>query len=50
MTTQVRQERRTLGSRYLNQVPMYPGFWVLTWIKAPGMPWVLAAMEPEDAQ
>jgi hypothetical protein len=46
--TAVRQERRTLGSRYLNQTLMYPGVWVLTWIKPQGMPWILAAMELES--
>lgn len=42
----IKQEIRTLGSRYLDQTLMYPGKWVFTWIKTPHMPWVLASIEP----
>ena len=42
----VNTEIRQFGSRNLDQSPMYPGKWRLTWIKAPYMPWVLANMEP----
>ncbi|CAL8974525.1 hypothetical protein RHODGE_RHODGE_03299 [Rhodoplanes serenus] len=27
---------------------MWPGVSVLTWVRAPGMPWVLVSIEPES--
>jgi hypothetical protein len=44
---QIRQERRTLASKYDDGTPMYPGFWIFTWLKPFGMPWLLASVEPE---
>jgi hypothetical protein len=40
----IRKEVRQLQSRYLDGTLMYPGKWLLTWIKSPFMPWVLVEM------
>lgn len=42
----IRQEVRKLASQFLDGTPMYPGDWLLTWVKAPFMPEVLVGMEP----
>lgn len=43
--TQIKQEVREFPcSRYRNGALMYPGRYLITWIKAPFMPWLVADM------
>lgn len=41
----LKQEVRALASRHLDQSLMYPGKWVLTWLRV-GACWMLVGMEP----
>lgn len=41
----IRHEIRELHSTYIDGTLMYPGKWMLTWIKVGVMPWQLAGME-----
>ena len=43
---QVHQTLTTLASKDIDGILMYPGKWVLTWIKLKHMPWQLASIEP----
>jgi len=43
--TDIKQERRKLGSRYLDGVLMYPGEYLFTWLRM-GATWHLVSMEP----
>ena len=44
----VKQVRTELISRTRDGVLMYPGVSILTYAKAPGMPWVLLKIESDD--
>lgn len=46
---QFKQERRRLSGVHLDNTLMFPGVSVFTWIKSPGMPWVLLSIESEHA-
>lgn len=43
---QLKCEVRRLSSQWPNGAPMYPGFWLFTWIQPRGMPWLLMSIEP----
>lgn len=47
--TLIKHEVRRLASQNPDRSLMYPGLWALSWIKVPGMPWVLAGMAPHEA-
>lgn len=45
---ELKQEVRRLASQNADRSLMYPGEWVLTWLRATGMPWVLVDMKPKE--
>lgn len=42
---QVKQEIRTFASKDIDGFLLFPGKWIITWVQAPFMPWILVAME-----
>ena len=48
--TLIKHEVRQLGSQNPDRSLMYPGDYAFTWIKCPGMPWVLAGMAPYEPE
>lgn len=44
--TRVKTEIKRLASQNADRSLTYPGDHRLVWVKPPGMPWLLAAIEP----
>jgi hypothetical protein len=44
--TLIRKEIREFESRDRAGRLLYPGRWIVTWIKTPHLPWMCAGMEP----
>lgn len=43
--TLIKREIKRFSSKTRHGEPMYPGDWLLTWMKAPGMPWTLVSVQ-----
>lgn len=48
--TLVKHEVRQLYSRHRDHTLMYPEPQIFTWIKAPGLPWILAGFAAAEQQ
>ena len=44
--TLIRKEIREFESRDRAGRLLYPGWWIVTWIKTPHLPWMCAGMKP----